>query len=181
MTALVRVYLSRCSGVRQMLKVPDVFLVVFLGPADNLFGFCSPVQVDEHHSPGVLSRYVLVGREIMYQPSDDVFGELVDVGVVAIYGIVAQYGYDLVIGLVVVEESQPSDRVGPDDDVAVCHILFREDTDVKRVSVSLDIISGQYLVGHFGHSGIAVCARQESVERRDYVGELLRPVKGQVT
>ena len=148
----------------QALAGGDEILVVLHRAEDHVFGYVGTVDADEFHTLAVLAGDVFVGGEIVDEAADDVFGQLLDVGEVAVNGVVLQDGYDLVVRLAVIQKPQAADRSGSDDDVAVCDILFGEHADVKRVAVAFDIVSGQGLVGEFGHTGRAICPRKKAVQ-----------------
>jgi len=107
-----------------------VVVVVFHCAGDDVFCNVGAVDADELHAARVLSRNVLIGAEVVDESADDVYRHLLDVRHHSIYGIALEYCYDLVVSLVVVEETESSDRACVDDDVSVSHILFGEDADV---------------------------------------------------
>ncbi len=101
----------------------------------------STISADEFHSLRVIPRDILIGREIMDKTSGNIFREIVYVPILAINCIIFKNGYDLIIGLAIIQQAQTSDRTRSNDDIPVSNILFRQHTDVKRIAIALYIVS----------------------------------------
>ena len=117
----------------------------------------------------------------MYETADDVLRELVDVGQVAVDGVILQDGDNLVVSLVMVQKSETSDRPGADDDISMGHVFLREDANIERVTVTFYVISCKCLISKLCHVNGAICSRQEAVERRYYIREFLGPVQRKIS
>lgn len=158
----------------------DVVVVVFHCAGDDVFCHIRSVDADELHTACVLSWDVLVGAEVVDEATDDVNRNLLDVCHFAIHSVALEDCNDLVVCLVVVEETKASDRTCVYDDVSVGDVLLSEDAYIKRVTVAFYVKSYEGFVGEFRHLRAAIGAWKESVERRYDVGEFLWTVKRKV-
>ncbi len=87
-----------------------------------------------------------------------------------------QDGEDLVVGLVVVEHVEPADGTGLEEDVAAGEGVLGQDADVQGIAVALDRLPPRARPRQGRHPVAAVGLRQEAVEGRADVRELLRAV-----
>ena len=82
----------------------------------------------------------------------------------AIYSIVFEHSYYLIVRLIVIKKSDTSNRDALYYYVTVSHVLLREDADIQGVTVTLYIITGNGLVGQVSHPAAAIAARYETVQ-----------------
>ena len=100
------------------LQLCYIIVVVFHRADDDIFCDVGAVYADELHSACVLARDILVCAEIVDEAADDVCRDLFDIGHHSIDCIALEYGYDLVVSLVVVQKSEASDRTGINDNLS---------------------------------------------------------------
>ena len=100
----------------------------------------------------------------MDEPADNLDRKIFDVIVFAVDCIILQDCDDFVVGLVVVQKPEPSNRFCSYQNVSVGDIFLGEYAYIERVAVSFHIQTCQSLVGEFSHFHIAPGAGNEPVK-----------------
>lgn len=68
----------------------------------------------------------------MDKPADNVFRKFINISKMTVDGIIFQDRDNLVVRLVMVKQTEPSDRSGANDYIAVGDVLFSKDANIKR-------------------------------------------------
>ena len=87
----------------------------------------------------------------MDKPADNVLRKLINIRKMTVDGIIFQDRDNLVVRLVMVKQTESSDRSGANDYIAVGDVLFSKDANIKRVAVALHVIARKRLIGKLCH------------------------------
>src|SRR5262245_15487262 len=178
---------QRCHSrfPRRQVHVADVrrgrlFPVVELAQPNNFERFLAIVDLrDVDLPPRIVGRLSVVEKAVAetLEESSRAF-RYVRQG--AVREVSIEDGDDLVVGLLIIEHPQPADWTGVDEDIAVRHRLLRQNADVHRIQVSVDILESRPLRTAARHPLAAVRLWNEPIKRRTEARKELWPIDEKV-
>jgi enoyl-CoA hydratase/carnithine racemase len=92
-----------------------------------------------------------------------------------------QNGDDLVIGLIIVDQTEPSDRTSFQNYVAARDVMLAQYKYVQRIVVSVAYLNTRLAAREVSDPTATIGARDESIVRRNDIRILLRPIDLQIT
>src|SRR5262245_32373001 len=98
--------------LRYSLEAGEFVLVIFVAGADDVTGFLSPIDLSDFGRGGGCAGRALVGKKVVLESINDRPRDLLDIAPAAERHVIFHYRDDLVVGFVVVEHAQTTNRNG---------------------------------------------------------------------
>ena len=84
----------------------------------------------------LVRRQALVGQKIVFEAFKNTFGKLGYLAVLFEDLVAFENSDQFIVSLAIVDQAEPADRKGPQDDVAARNVMFRKYEDVERIAVA---------------------------------------------
>jgi hypothetical protein len=131
-----------------------------------------------HLNRGALSRArdLFVREKVVTESIDDRFGNIRYVAYFAVDAIALKHRDDFIISFILIDDFEATDRACPDKYIPVKNRTIGEDTNIQRISVSLDPLALERPSAQLPDAVAAIGLRNEAVQCRALIGVLLGAV-----
>jgi len=165
--------------VHHLFVVWEGVRVVLTACLDNAARLIRSVHVGYLASVGIGVRCLLIGKEVVLDPVDNLSWALGEIFPLAIGGVSLEHCEDLIVCLSFVYHPEPTYGYRLKQDVAMSDGALREDTDIKWITVPYNLLPTKSIAAQLGDLISTVGLRDESIEGRADIGVSLRSINTQ--